>query len=283
VSGAPSLAVSSWSLHETLGPMYPELAPGAGPRAAQRPFGDGRCELLGLPALVRDELGVARLELCHFHLPSSEPGYLDELVARLGDAGVALTTLLVDAGDVTHPDPDERRAQRAHLRGWIDVAARLGARRVRITTGAVDPDAPDAVAQSADGLAELLEHADERGLALLTENWHDPLSLRPELLLALLDRFGGRLGLCVDFANWLPGMKEATMRALLPRAATIHAKAQYDADGALDAPEFQTWLRLAHASGFAGDFVLIYADGGDEPDALLRVKEQVLLAAGDAL
>jgi hypothetical protein len=50
------------------------------------------------------------VKLCHFHLPSRDPAYLDELRASLADAHT-LDALLIDSGDLVHPtDADEHEA-----------------------------------------------------------------------------------------------------------------------------------------------------------------------------
>ncbi|MEZ0164497.1 hypothetical protein AB2L27_06940 [Kineococcus sp. LSe6-4] len=48
------------------------------------------------------------MQLCHFHLPHRDAGYLGGLGAALAEAGVELDALLVDDGDLTHPDEGPR-------------------------------------------------------------------------------------------------------------------------------------------------------------------------------
>jgi len=61
------LSVSTWSLHRTLGKPRP-YGPGGEPGVAA-----GGVPLLELPAQVA-AAGIGTMEICHFHLPSRDPG-----------------------------------------------------------------------------------------------------------------------------------------------------------------------------------------------------------------
>ena len=99
----PTLSVSTWSLHRALGATYPSLDLSDGAREARYPYGAGDLTLLDAPAVVAP-LGIANLEIVHFHFPRTDPDYLAALRARLDAAGVAPATLLIDAGDLTAAD-----------------------------------------------------------------------------------------------------------------------------------------------------------------------------------
>ena len=79
----PRLGVSTWSLNKSLTAGTP---------------------LLDIPAQVAAH-GLGKLEVCHFHFPSTEPGYLAEFRAAVEAAGIEFYTLLIDEGDLTSPDP----------------------------------------------------------------------------------------------------------------------------------------------------------------------------------
>ena len=112
-------AVSSWSLDGMLRSGLPVEA---------------------LPGQLAEH-NIPLLELCHFHLASREPTYLQAIRAALQSAGVELFTLLIDTGDLAEPDPDRRRAEMELIAGWLPVAGQLGARRVRISAGRQPPTA----------------------------------------------------------------------------------------------------------------------------------------------
>jgi sugar phosphate isomerase/epimerase len=255
------LAISTWSLHRALGPVYPDLALSDGERRAEDRYGAGELSLLEAPAAVAAR-GIMGLEVCHFHFPRTDADYLGELRGRLDAAGVRPLTLLLDAGDLTAPDAATRQRDLARLKGWVDVAARLGARQVRAIAGDARPGG-EAIGWSIAGLGELAGYAKERGVGVITENWRQ-LALRPADLLAILDGLDGAVGLCADFGNYRGPGKYDDLRAILPRAGSIHAKAEFPRAGELEREDFTRCLDLAREAGFAGPYVLIFDGPGDE-------------------
>src|SRR5579862_3166574 len=114
----PSLSVSTFSLHRTISVTYGD-APGHGDaRTRSEPYGPGEITLLDLPARIA-AVGIHTLEISHPHLPSREAGYLSELRAALKEAGVRLLSVLVENGDITHPDHGERDVK--WIAGWIET------------------------------------------------------------------------------------------------------------------------------------------------------------------
>ena len=128
------VSVSTWSLHPLLG----TCAPGRPGDPDARMMGDnpGTLDLLDVPAALKEH-GVETMELCHFHVPTRDPAYLAELRARREAAGVELWSLLIDDGDINDPEQGDR--DRAWTLGWIDTAAALGARCVRVIGGKQEP------------------------------------------------------------------------------------------------------------------------------------------------
>lgn len=113
----PRLSVSTWSLHRVLGEsdFY-------GPESGRKipvTTGESEISLLDLPARIA-AFGIHTLEICHFHLPSRDKGYLNELRSNLEAAEVELFSLLIDHGDITHPDHAERdrRVDRGRGSTW---------------------------------------------------------------------------------------------------------------------------------------------------------------------
>ena len=252
---SPRLGVSTWSLHHRIT--------------------EQNVALTALPAEVA-AYGLSKLEICHFHLPSTDDSYLDELRAALDTAGVELFTLLVDSGDLTALDPQTRAADEASIAGWIDIAARLGATRVRVIAGEAVPQ-PDgiALAASVDALARLAERVEAGGLRLVTENWHALLD-HPAEVLALLDRLQGRVGLKLDFGNWPRPRKYVDLARIAPRAECTHAKASFSPAGQMDQADFTRCLEICRAAGFDGPHILIYDSGGDEWASLAQMREVAL-------
>lgn len=254
----PRLSVSTWSLHRALGrPAF------YGPDTDHIPLethGRGTLTLLEVPARIR-AFGISTLEICHFHLPRRDPGYLTEVRGALEASGIELWSLLIDAGDVTDALHGARDA--AWIREWLAVAATLGARRARVIAGKAMPS-QEALARSRDALATLAIEAVARNLRLMTENWF-PLLSRPDTVLNLLDSLDGQVGLCLDFGNWNGATKYDDLAAIAPRAESCHAKAHFDATGAMAVDDYVRCFDLTRAATFSGPYTLIY-DGPDDDE-----------------
>ncbi|OUC08864.1 xylose isomerase [Litorilinea aerophila] len=264
------LSISTWSLHRTLGRPTPYGPGDAGPRPI---LSDGRSlALLELPARLA-EFGIHTLEICHFHLPSLEPAYLDRLRQALEAAEIELFSLLIDAGDLSDPICQEQHM--AWMAGWIDVASRLGARCARVSAGKAAPS-PETLELSRQALQRLALYARSRQIRLMTENWHALLST-PTAVLHLLEALDGELGLCLDFGNWRGDHKYADLAAIAPRAESCHAKCHFSGPGEMDREDFVRCLDITRAAGFQGPYTLIY-DGPDDDEWAGLEQERAVVA-----
>jgi sugar phosphate isomerase/epimerase len=213
---------------------------------------------------------IGTLEICHFHLPSRDPSYLQELRSSIESAGIELWSILIDDGDITHPEHHARDTQ--WIASWIDVAGALGSRNARVIAGKAEPTA-ETLARSQSNLQQLAAHAQGVGVHLMTENWYATLS-RPEYVLQTLDALEGRLGLCVDFGNWSSDTKYEDLDAIMPHARSCHTKARFT-DGQLEREDFVHCLELTRKHNFSGPHTLIYDSGGDEWQGLAEEREIV--------
>jgi len=270
----PQTSISTWSLHRGLGPIYRPAADDSGRLEPNGGYGAGEWPLLEVPAQLA-ERGIEWLEICHFHFPSIGAGYITELRRALEFAGVKLHSVLIDAGDITHPEAAHREADLNWIKSWISVAGRCGAKNVRVIAGDTQPDVEGrAVRLSAAGLRQLAAYACERGVRVMTENWH-ALTMQPKSLLSLLDRLEGEVGLCVDFGNYSGPDKYAKLAEIMPRADSIHAKAHFSEPGRMDREDFIHCLELSRKAGFTGPYTMIFDGSGDEWTSLGMIQEEI--------
>ena len=246
------IAVSTWSLHRLLGTVYPhDLAtPEIGPETLT--YGAGDESLLGLPSVLANH-GYHRLEIDSFHLRSRDPIYLGELRDQLKVSNVRLQTLLIDAGDISHPEHGARDA--AWIAGWIEIANELGAENARIIAGKQKPTR-DALDRSVKALNTLADGNAGSPVRLVTENWFDLLS-EPAHVHYLLDKLEGRVGLLGDFGNWGGTSKYADLKSIFSRAELCHAKASF-IDGDLDEADYGACVTLAEEADYKGPYTLIF-------------------------
>ncbi|MCB8943662.1 MAG: sugar phosphate isomerase/epimerase [Ardenticatenaceae bacterium] len=266
-------SVSSWSLHRHLG--QPQLyGVESGHNIPVASHNQGEFALLELPQRIAD-FGIHTLEICHFHLPSLDAGYLTELRQALTAANVELFSLLVDDGDITHPEHGERDL--AWIDSWVEVAAALGSKCMRVIAGK-QPTTPENLQLSQQRLERLWQTADSHNIRLMTENWF-PLLATPAAVKQLFEAMNGRIGLCLDFGNWRGEEKYAGFEQIATYAESCHAKGQFNEKGQLHRDDYGRCLDITRAASFAGPYTLIY----DSPhptsqwDGLAIEKEMVSL------
>lgn len=248
-------AVSTWSLHRTLGRFCADdTAFGGGPYLGSSGDGSGVSLIELIPSIARH--GYGRLQICHFHLESREATYLKQLREAMATSGVAADMLLIDDGDLTDPDI---AGQLTWYRSWLDAAAQLGMTSVRIGAGRQAPT-PERLEQSARLLAQLA--AEYPGMQIVTENW---LATTPNAasLLAVMDAAGPDVGLLIDLGNWKAPEKYADLAAIADRAVSCHAKCHFTEQGP-DERDYRQSLEILRAAGFSGTMALIY--DGPDPD-----------------
>lgn len=237
----PRLGVSSWSLNKALT--------------------RGDFTLLELPGQTAAH-GLGKLEICHFHFPSTDPGYLADLKAAFADAGVIFFTYLQDTGDITHPDPARREEELAAVQRAIDIASAAGAQRIRVIAG-MAKSSPEALDISGAGFLRLAEYGADRGVQVVTENWHGLLD-SPADVDALMERTQGKVGLKFDFGNWPRSRKYDDLPKIAKYAVCTHAKADFPAIGEIDRVDFDRCLDICKAADFPGPHILIFSSPGDE-------------------
>ncbi len=282
----PRISTSSWSLHRALG-RPPLFGPGESPSG---PSSEAAITLLELPARLA-QIGIGTLEIVHFHLPSTDEGYLSQLRAAIEEAGVELFSLLIDAGDITHPDPVQRDAALQWIRSWIDVAARLGAPNVRVVAGytPVERDGRNlkfhpVIQLSATYLRQLADYAQSVGVRVITENFRETGS-RADQLIAILTLCEDKVGLCADFGNAKGADKYDELSALFAYADSAHVKAEYAA-GQVDRRELGRTLGMLLSTDFDGPMSLIFDSplqpGETEWDNLVILREWVEQSVNEA-
>ncbi len=265
------IATSSWTLHGTLGQVWYE------PDGQERMISkvgtpDQAMPLLALPAFVAKD-GIKILEITHFHFPRTDDSYLTELKAALAEAGVVLANLLVDTGNLSSPDDEAWQADIEMVKGWQNVAAKLGAGGVRIDCG-FEPPTAESRARSATALQQLAEYGAALGLTTTTENWK-ATSQEPADLFDIMSQVDHPLKLCVDFGNAAKTAdKYDTLEKLLPYSNSLHCKGVFQ-DNVLDLQEFQQCLKIVKDANFIGHIALIYDGYDNEWDKTLTLKREV--------
>jgi sugar phosphate isomerase/epimerase len=263
------ISVSSWSLHRTLGnpAIYGVEQCFSIPLESHN---QGQCTLLELPARLA-AFGITTLEICHFHLPDLDTGYLTELRSALQAAKIELFSLLIDEGDITRPEHAERDL--AWIERWLEIAGYLGAKRARVIAGKSTSE--DALQRSVRALNHLAQRAEGSGLRLMTENWFGLLS-NAEAVHTLFQQLEERVGLCLDFGNWKGPDKYTQLASIAHYAESCHTKAHFLTPDQLDQPDYVHCLNITREAHFVGPYTLIYDGPNDNEWAGLALEREIV-------
>ncbi|WP_338554186.1 TIM barrel protein [Paenibacillus sp. KS-LC4] len=265
------LSLNSWSLHRLLGPLH-WTSWDAETQTHQTTDHEQPLELtlLELPAVAAAK-GYQAIEVCHFHFPSTDAAYLEQLKDSFSAACLSFDTLLVDYGDLTSPEAKRREADYQLMQQWIDVAAACGAKQVRIIAGEAEPTDHAAIRQSAEALVKLVDYGAARRVKVLTENFKLLTSVGDSCM-ELLEQAGASLDMITDFGNFSGPAKYEDIGRTALRSVSIHVKAMNNEHGHPNQAELRRCLDQVQASGFDGAYVLVYDGPGDMWEGLERVK-----------
>ncbi len=182
----------------------------------------GKLQLLDLPKLMRDELGLRVIDLMTATLASFEPAYVEDLRNRAEKADCLITNLKMNQKglDMASSDRAVRKRSMDEYKRTIDVAHRLGCRWVRPAPGRKRPDAK----RLTGAYRELIDYAAPKSISLLIENngWmRDDDDAIPSVVRAV----GRGLKVSPDTGNWTDATRYKGLAKAFPVAVTCDFKA----------------------------------------------------------
>jgi sugar phosphate isomerase/epimerase len=210
--------------------------------------------LLEVPAYYRRRFGIRNLEFWSHHFESLEIPYLETLRARLRAEGAELINIQVDgAYDLASTDEGERQRSLALVRRWIDAAALLGSRAVRINPG----KAGGSIEKSIASMTEVNQHCMSKRLPLLTEN-HFGLEMDPEIHLRIREAAGPKnVHTLPDFGNYPLETMWDSLARILPYAYVVSAKAvDFNERAEHVSYDFDRCVQLCERAGFKGIYLV---------------------------
>jgi len=223
--------------------------------------------------------------------PSSKK-WLDTLAETQARLGVACQHVSNNAPrDISDLDPEKRRQGIAVAKHWLDGAAQIGAKSMRVNTGG-PRIAPSATADGSyprndevvkylhnaiESFKEMADYGGDRGVKVTIEN-HWGLSAHPMLIRIILDEVNHPFcEASPDFCNWEHEfMLYHGLKALAPYShSVVHAK-YWDRWENVDV---KRCVRIMMDAGFEGKFALEYEAGPwDGVEGALYLYKEVLAA-----
>jgi sugar phosphate isomerase/epimerase len=210
--------------------------------------------LLDVPAYYRERFAIRNLEFWSKHFESLEKPYLKELSGRIKGAGSKLINIQVDeAYDLANTNEEERQRSLATVRKWIDAAALLRSRAVRINPGRAGGSIEKCIAS----MKEVNRYCLSKHLPLLTEN-HFGLEMNPDVHLEIRAAAGPQnIYTEPDFGNYPLETMWESLAKILPYAYVVSAKAvDFDAQAKHVSYDFDRCMQLCERAGFKGIYLV---------------------------
>lgn len=210
--------------------------------------------LLEVPAYYRERFGIRKLEFWSYHFESLEKSYLEELRQRVKAAKAELVNVQVDvAYDLASVDEDERQRSLATVRQWIDAAALLGSKAIRINPG----KSGGSVEKSIESMKEVNRYCISKRLPLLTEN-HFGIEMNPDVHLQIRAAAGPKnFHTLPDFGNYPVATMWESLAKIIPYAYVVSAKASdFNAEGQHVSYDFDRCVQMCERAGFKGTYLV---------------------------
>ncbi len=224
--------------------------------------------------------------------PSSRK-WLDQMAAKLQATGTHIHHISNNAPrDICDLDDTKRKAGIAVAKKWLDGAAVIGAKSMRVNTGGPrispiaeadpssypkNPKIEKYLDQAIDSFKEMAEHGEKVGVKVTIEN-HWGLSANPINMRIIAEEVNSRFcELSPDFGNWEHKyLVQHALNDVAPYAhTTVHAKYW----SRWENPDVQRGVRIMMNNNYTGVFALEYEEGPwDGVEGALYLYREVMAA-----
>lgn len=183
-------------------------------------------------------LGVDGLEMHDLFFDGREASYLEEVIAKCKDAGLAMP-MMCFSPDFTQPDPQRRLEELAKQKKAIDLTVQLGGSFCRTLTGQNRPglDRKKAVRWCVEMIREAVAYGEERGIIINIENhykdgyWEYPeFALQSDVFLEIIGQIDSPFfGINFDPSNTIVAGEDPIelLQKIKSRVVSMHASDRY--------------------------------------------------------
>src|SRR6266566_4696636 len=149
------------------------------------------------------KININKIEPWTGHFPSTDPRYLEQFRAALGQAKGAVVNIAVDGEHSPYAlDRGEREQAITFSKRWIDAAAAIGSPSVRTNIPAAKDSEPD-LGHTVEALKRVVEYAEAKNVVVNLEN-DNPVSEDPFFLIQVVEKVNSPwLHALPDFGNTL--------------------------------------------------------------------------------
>ncbi|WP_367914353.1 sugar phosphate isomerase/epimerase family protein [Leadbetterella sp. DM7] len=268
-----NISLAQWSLHnsffgDALKGNWQEF--GRLLKEAPDSLLQGPLKPIDFPSIAKG-YGINIIELVNtfYYGKAKDMAYWEDFKKRCDDAGVTVGLIMCDAlGDLGNADSVARMQTVENHYPWVDIAAYLGAKTIRVNA-AGQGTAEEVAEHAADGLRKLGEYAATKGINVVVEN-HGGYSSDGSWLAGVMKAVNREnVGTLPDFGNFCIErgpegcVKEYDLykgiEELMPYAKGVSAKTNdFDADGNETTKDYARIMKIVKDSGFKGNIGIEY-------------------------
>jgi len=227
-----------------------------------------------------EDLGLDGVELLFMHFESTDTEYLRKIKHACTSRHLSIASMSA-GGHLTVNDDDKREADVENLRKWFDIAAWLGAPRVRFFCGSgaeLDAGGDPLHAKTLDAMKRVVAFGEERGIIAALENHGGTTA--DQLLAFHKDIDSPWFAFTLDTGNFPPTSAVGpdtypSIERAAPFASMVHAKFfNVLPDGRDRDFDWQRINAILKNAGFRG-FLSIEYEGNDdnERESVRRISQ----------
>jgi sugar phosphate isomerase/epimerase len=221
---------------------------------------------------VAAELGVDAVEPTSYYFQDTSPAYLARLKGRCTRLGLDISGTAV-GNNFCHQDPAKLKEEIDKVKQWVERAAILGGKTIRIFAGNVPAGDTEENARRrcVAAIQEACDHAGKHGIYLALEN-HGGITATPERMLAIVkevkhDWFGVNL----DSGNFHTEDPYADLAKIAPYAVIAQVKTEIQRAGQKkEEADLKRILQLLRDVNYRGYVALEYEAAEDPREAIPR-------------
>jgi len=235
------ISLAQWSLHRALR--------------------SGQLDHLDFPKVAREEFDLDTVEYVNtfFKDKATDAAYLAEMNRGAAGHGVYQHLIMIDAeGRLGDPDAALRQKAVENHRKWVDAAATLGCRTIRVNAES-EGSYQEQQRLVTDGLRRLTEYGATREINVIVEN-HGGLSSNGAWLAGVMKLVDHpRFGTLPDFGNFEGYDNYKGVAELMPWAKAVSAKSyDFDANGDETTLDYRRFIKIVLDADFHGWLGLEY-------------------------
>ena len=183
--------------------------------------------------------------------------------------------------DFGHPEGEQRQAQIAHVKKWIDYAEKLGAPVIRIFAGHPKKGSTpqEAHALMVSAIEECCDCAGKHGVHLALENHGGPTSTAEGLLAFVRDVKSPWFGVNLDTGNFHTEDIYGDLEKVAPYSLNVQVKVVVSGPERAKQPsDFKRLATMLRAVNYRGYIVLEYEESGNPRTECPKYLEQLRAA-----